>query len=163
QAHRVPEEPEHAGPRGAARPDRRGDQRFHGDPQRGGRDAVPLPAAAAGAGRTCSSRGRRRRARPRRPARALGGGRPPRDLAGPAEIWPVLRDFLTGRGYAIEVADAELGVLETGWSEPVNEGGLARRTKFRIFSEPGADPGSTLLVISGMLGEQTPAAGGGGE
>lgn len=82
--------------------------------------------------------------------------------AGPEEIWPVLRQFFTSRGYAIDVDDAELGVLETGWSEPVTEGGLERRTKFRIFSEPGAAPGTTLLVISGMLGERLPSADGDG-
>ncbi len=63
-------------------------------------------------------------------------------------IWPRLRSHMTERGYTLELDDAELGVMETAWSEPHVEDGFSYRDKFKIFSEPGAEPGLTVLFVS---------------
>ncbi len=72
----------------------------------------------------------------------------------PFEIWPKLRTFFIDRGYDLNLDDAELGVLETGWSNPTNEGGFVYRNKFKIFSEPGGEPGNILLYVSNTREEQ---------
>jgi outer membrane protein assembly factor BamC len=64
-----------------------------------------------------------------------------------ADMWPKLRDYFSRKGYPIEVDDAELGVLETGWGAP-QAVGATQRLKFRVFSEPGATPDVTVLFIS---------------
>ena len=64
------------------------------------------------------------------------------------EFWPQLSEFFESRDFSLEVDDEELGVLETGWSQPVEQSGLINRYKYRIFSEPGDDPGVTVLFIS---------------
>ena len=66
----------------------------------------------------------------------------------PAEIWPKLGEFWTAKGYTLELNDAELGVLETGWLESSSEGITAIRDKFKIISEPGETSGSTVLFIT---------------
>lgn len=80
------------------------------------------------------------------------------------EIWPKLRIFFADKGYTLELDDAELGVLETNWSEPVIEGGFIYRNKFKIFSEifseSGDVAGNTLLFVSGMRQEQLNKDGG---
>lgn len=63
-------------------------------------------------------------------------------------IWPRLRKHITEQGYNLELDDAELGVLETTWSEAHIEDGFSYRDKFKIFSEPGAEPNLTVLFIS---------------
>jgi outer membrane protein assembly factor BamC len=63
-------------------------------------------------------------------------------------IWPRLRNYMTEQGYGLELDDAELGVLETAWLEPHVEDGFSYRDKFKIFSEPGAEPGITVLFIT---------------
>ena len=63
-------------------------------------------------------------------------------------IWPRLRSYMTEQGYGLELDDAELGVLETAWLEPHVEDGFSYRDKFKIFSEPGAESGITVLFIS---------------
>lgn len=63
-------------------------------------------------------------------------------------IWPRLRGFLQEKGFSMELDDTELGVLETGWSEPFNEDGFSYREKFKIFSEPGSEPSLTRLFVS---------------
>ncbi|MBT7951682.1 MAG: outer membrane protein assembly factor BamC [Gammaproteobacteria bacterium] len=63
-------------------------------------------------------------------------------------IWPRLRNFISEQGYSLDLDDAELGVLETTWSEAYVEDGFSYRDKFKIFSEPGADPGLTVLFVS---------------
>lgn len=65
-----------------------------------------------------------------------------------ADIWPGLETFFRDIGYDFEVNDAELGVMETTWSEPVNDGGEIYRDKYKLFTEPGEDPGETVLFIS---------------
>ena len=63
-------------------------------------------------------------------------------------IWPRLRTFMGEQGYSMDLDDAELGVLETNWAEPFVEEGFSYRDKFKIFSEPGAEPGVTVLYVS---------------
>jgi len=58
------------------------------------------------------------------------------------DIWPKLREFWNENDYAIELNDAELGVLETAWKE---DGGS--RHKFKIFAEPD-ESGGTILFMS---------------
>ncbi len=64
------------------------------------------------------------------------------------KIWPRLSSHMVEQGYALELNDEELGVLETTWSEPHIENGFYYRDKFKIFSEPGAEPGLTVLFIA---------------
>ncbi len=76
-----------------------------------------------------------------------------------ADLWPRLRTFFENKGYPIEVDDAELGVLETGWGSPKSADGGMRRLKFRIFSEPGATPEVTVLFISSQRQSQAQGEG----
>ena len=48
-----------------------------------------------------------------------------------ADLWPRLRAFFENKGYPIDVDDAELGVLETGWSASVPAASGMQRLKFR--------------------------------
>jgi outer membrane protein assembly factor BamC len=77
-----------------------------------------------------------------------------------AEMWPRLRAFFEKKGYPIDVDDAELGVLETGWGSSISVDGGVQRLKFRIFSEPGATPEVTVLFISSQRQSQAQAEGG---
>lgn len=61
------------------------------------------------------------------------------------QVWPRLQGFWADEGYGLELDDVELGIIETSWNE--NEAQLARN-KFKIFAEPGEEPGTTLLYIS---------------
>lgn len=70
------------------------------------------------------------------------------------DIWPRLRTFFRERGFTLELDDAELGVLETGWSKPEAGGAFVYRHKFKVFSEPGADPAVTVLFVSSARQEQ---------
>ncbi len=63
-------------------------------------------------------------------------------------IWPRLRAYMTEQGYSMDLDDAELGVLETEWSDPHLEDGFSYRDKFKIFSEPGAEQSLTVLFIT---------------
>lgn len=63
-------------------------------------------------------------------------------------LWPALLDFVQEQNYSVELEDADLGVLETGWSQADEQTGLQYRYKYRIFAESGATPDSTLLVIN---------------
>ena len=79
--------------------------------------------------------------------------------AGAAELWPELREYWQGRGYILDLDDAELGVMETGWKESDTEGIAVFRDRFRIFAETGADPGTTVILVSSerqerILGEE---------
>ncbi len=85
--------------------------------------------------------------------------------AEPAELWPVVSDFWRRQGFAIEAADAQVGVMETGWAEKRAElpvGGVRRmlerfkrfaytygvRDRFRTRLERGAQPGETQIHVS---------------
>jgi hypothetical protein len=61
------------------------------------------------------------------------------------QIWPRLREFWTSLGYGLELDDEELGVIETAWNENQEE---LVRDKFKVFAEPGQEPGTTLLYVS---------------
>ena len=65
-----------------------------------------------------------------------------------AQLWPDLLAFVESKNLAVELEDAELGVLETGWSEIDEQAGLQYRYKFRVFAEPGATEDVSVLVIS---------------
>ena len=83
----------------------------------------------------------------------------------PAELWPAIRDFWRRQGFALEVDDAKVGVMETGWAEervqlPV--GGVRKmlerfkrfaytygvRDRFRTRVERGAEPGVTEVYVT---------------
>lgn len=66
---------------------------------------------------------------------------------GVAEIWPGLRAFWREQGYAADLDDVELGVLETAWKED----GFARN-RFRVFAEPDKD--GVILFLSGEREER---------
>lgn len=66
---------------------------------------------------------------------------------GVAEIWPGLREFWREQGYAADLDDIELGVLETAWKED----GFARN-RFRVFAEPDKD--GVILFLSGEREER---------
>jgi len=63
----------------------------------------------------------------------------------PGLVWPKLRQFWQDRGYGLELDDAELGVMETAWREDSEE---LVRDKFKVFSEQGESPTTTLLYVS---------------
>ena len=67
--------------------------------------------------------------------------------AGIAEIWPGLREFWREQGYAADLDDPELGVLETAWKED----GFARN-RFRVLAEPDED--GVILFLSGEREER---------
>ena len=77
-------------------------------------------------------------------------------------IWPKLREFWSAKGYSLDLDDAELGVLETSWQE-LETGGRSVRDKFKIFSEPGAESGVTILFISSEREEKLVREDGGEE
>ncbi len=58
------------------------------------------------------------------------------------DIWPKLKEFWREREYAIDLDDAELGVLETAWKEDGSS-----RYRFKIFTEPD-ESGGTMLFMS---------------
>lgn len=70
------------------------------------------------------------------------------------DIWPRLRSYFQDRGYALELDDAELGVIETEWSEPQAAGESAFRHKFKVFSEPGGEGNVTVLFVSNVRQER---------
>ena len=65
-----------------------------------------------------------------------------------ADLWPRLEEFFRGQGYELEISDMELGVMETAWSEAYSEAGASWRDRFKLFTEPGADPSVTVLFIA---------------
>ncbi len=62
-----------------------------------------------------------------------------------AEIWPTLIAFWQQRGYALDLDDRKLGVIETAWREDRQ---ALVRDKFKLFAEPSETPGSTTLFLS---------------
>jgi outer membrane protein assembly factor BamC len=78
-------------------------------------------------------------------------------------LWPRLREYWQEQGYSLNLDDAELGVLETGWSEPREEAGLVVRERFKVFAEPAPQPGNTLLVINNQRQRQVAVGEGEGE
>ena len=74
-------------------------------------------------------------------------------------IWPELKRFWQEQGYTLELDDAELGVLETGWSEPRSTDTGQARDKFKVFAEPGTEDNTTLLFISHDLQRRSSEGG----
>ncbi|MGR8920392.1 MAG: outer membrane protein assembly factor BamC, partial [Gammaproteobacteria bacterium] len=71
----------------------------------------------------------------------------------PIQVWPKLEAFWRDQGYALDLNDVELGIIETSWS-----GGEAefKRDKFKVFAEPGEEPGTTVLYVSHEAQELVP-------
>ncbi len=63
----------------------------------------------------------------------------------PVQVWPRLETFWQGRGYGLELNDVELGIIETTWIEDDSK---LSRDKFKVFAEPGEEPGTTVLYVS---------------
>ncbi|MCG8379516.1 MAG: outer membrane protein assembly factor BamC [Proteobacteria bacterium] len=59
------------------------------------------------------------------------------------DIWPRLQEFWTSKGYKMDLDDAELGVMETGWKQ-----GEISREKYRIFAEADEEGGTILFMSS---------------
>jgi len=71
-----------------------------------------------------------------------------------AGIWPELREFWKKKGYALELDDPDLGVLETGWLETGSDGISVVRDKVSLFTESGKTPDTTIIFISGEKQEK---------
>lgn len=71
----------------------------------------------------------------------------------PVQVWPRLQSFWEGAGYALELNDVELGIIETSWQE--DEAELVRE-KFKLFAEAGEEAGTTVLYISHEAQELVP-------
>lgn len=71
------------------------------------------------------------------------------------DIWPQLRRYLADKGYTFDLDDAELGVLGTNWSGPVSSDGTVLRSRYKIFSETGQEPGTTVLYVTCERQQQT--------
>jgi len=69
------------------------------------------------------------------------------------QVWPKLREFWQAQGYALELDDVELGVIETAWNEGDDE---LSRDKFKIFAEAGEKTGTTVLYVSHEAQELVP-------
>lgn len=66
---------------------------------------------------------------------------------GPGQLWPQVRAFLAATGIAVSRADAEAGLIETGWIELEGQP-MASRFRFRI--EQGVQRGSSELHVLQM-------------
>ena len=65
--------------------------------------------------------------------------------AGPGEVWPRLRQFLSTNQLQLARADAAGGVLETGWLQPSTDGAQRERYRFRI--EQGVQRNSSEIYV----------------
>ncbi|GJM05758.1 MAG: lipoprotein [marine bacterium B5-7] len=106
-----------------------------------------LAATIPGEESTSLSEFERQRSQNKRQGSVLGSGEADGEqwlaLRGSSfDIWPKLKEFWREKEYVIDLDDAELGVLETGWKE---DGGS--RHKFKIFAEPD-ELGGTMLFMS---------------
>ena len=89
----------------------------------------------------------------------------------PDEIWPRVRDFWTGQGFALASEEPDVGVMETEWAarqEPLPAGaikraalrisealyGVAFRDRYRTRIERGAQPDATEVYIAHRGAEQ---------
>jgi outer membrane protein assembly factor BamC len=59
-----------------------------------------------------------------------------------ADIWDQLGQFWLERDFSLDINDAELGVMETGWKE---DDGV--KTRFKVFAEPG-ESNDTIIFLS---------------
>ncbi|MGH8613678.1 MAG: outer membrane protein assembly factor BamC [Gammaproteobacteria bacterium] len=67
-----------------------------------------------------------------------------------AEIWPRLIAFWRQQGYALDLDDQDLGVIETAWREDRQ---ALVRDRFKLFVEPSETPSSSTVFLS-HKGEQ---------
>jgi len=65
--------------------------------------------------------------------------------ASPGEVWPRVRQFLATNQLTVLRADANAGIIETGWLQPKTEGTLRERYRFRI--EQGVQRGSSEVYV----------------
>jgi outer membrane protein assembly factor BamC len=72
------------------------------------------------------------------------------------QVWPKLTKIVADLGYALELNDEELGIIETAWVENQEE---LHREKYKIFAEPGQEAGTSVLYISNRS-EELVAKGG---
>ena len=66
----------------------------------------------------------------------------------PVELWPKLNEFWSDKGFKMDLNDAELGVMETDWLQQEGDGIVVYRNIFKIVSEEGSTPESTVLFLS---------------
>ncbi|MBT5064644.1 MAG: outer membrane protein assembly factor BamC [Proteobacteria bacterium] len=57
--------------------------------------------------------------------------------------WPMLKNFMVGEGYTLELDDVELGIMETAW----NFGSKIKREKIKIFGEDGLDSATLFIAL----------------
>lgn len=65
-----------------------------------------------------------------------------------ADVWPQLRSFLADKGYTFDLDDVELGVMDTNWSAPENKADGTYRSRYKVFSDTGGEPGTTILYVT---------------
>ncbi len=70
------------------------------------------------------------------------------------EVWSKLRSFFAENQLTLSLDAAELGILETDWTQPLYEGDTSYRNKFKIFSEAGEDPEIIVLHINNLRQER---------
>ncbi len=63
-------------------------------------------------------------------------------------VWPKLREFWLAKGFALDLDDAELGVLETKFKDISVDEVVTHREKFMISSEEGTTEGNLILFLS---------------
>ncbi len=86
--------------------------------------------------------------------------------AAPEKVWPVIREFWTDLGFAVQVENAQTGVIETEWVDPSSldigdksylekfQGwldklnSLQNRQKFRTRIDRGVEQGTTEIYMS---------------
>lgn len=60
------------------------------------------------------------------------------------EQWSVMELFVESKGYALELNDVDLGIIETSWIEKSR----IARNKFKIFAENDQNPQGSLIYVS---------------
>lgn len=72
-----------------------------------------------------------------------------------AQIWPRLVAFWRQQGYALDLDDQNLGVIETAWREDRQ---AFVRDKFKLFVEPSETPSSSTVFLSHKGEQMVPKA-----
>jgi len=57
--------------------------------------------------------------------------------------WPRLKSFTEGQGYALDLDDVELGIMETGWKFDTK----IKREKIKIFGEDGLNSATLFVAL----------------
>ncbi len=76
-------------------------------------------------------------------------------------VWPGLREFWQAKNFALDLDDAELGVMETHFKD-VDEidDGIIQQEKFKVFSEAGTVSDTLVLFLSSEVQKKSPDADG---